>query len=48
MNCFIKKLLIQLTDSWDESDVETVDVETAVFTDVTDVKLTQSDMKMYR
>ncbi len=46
MNCFIKKLLIQLTDSWGENDVKTVDVETAVSADVTDVKLTQSVMKV--
>ena len=52
----MKKLLIQSTDSWGEDDVETVDVETvdvetvnvetAVSADVTDVKLTQSVMKV--
>ncbi len=46
MNCFMKKLLIQSTDSWGENDVETVDVETAVFADVTDVKSAQSVMKV--
>ena len=46
MNCFIKKLLIQLTDSWGENDVEIVHVETAVSADVTNVRLTQSVMKV--
>ena len=40
MNCFMKKLLVQSTDSRDESNVETVDVETTVSADVTDVKFT--------
>ncbi len=46
MNCFMKRLLVQLTDSWGESDVETIDVKTAVSADVTDVKSAQSVMKM--
>jgi hypothetical protein len=46
MNCFMKKLLVWLTDSWDENDVETVNVKTAVSADVTDVKSAQSVMKM--
>ena len=46
MNCFMKKLLVQSTDSLDEDDVETVNVETAVSADVTDVKSAQSVMKV--
>jgi hypothetical protein len=46
MNCFMKKLLIQSTNSWGEGDVETVDVKTAVSVNVTDVRLTQSVIKM--
>ncbi len=42
----MKKLLVQSTDSWGEGDVETVDVETAVSADVTDVKSAQSVMKV--
>ncbi len=42
----MKKLLVQSTDSLDEDDVETVNVETAVSADVTDVKSAQSVMKV--
>ncbi len=37
---------IQLTDSWEEDDVVTADVEIAVFTDVVNMKLSQSVTKM--
>ncbi len=33
------RLFIQLTYSWEEDDVATVDVEIAVFTDVVDMRL---------
>ena len=46
MNCFMKRLLVWSTDSWDENDVETVDVEAAVSADVADVRSAQSVMKM--
>ncbi len=39
MSCFKVKLFVQLTDSWEEDDVATADVEIAVFTDVVDVRL---------
>jgi len=35
------KLFVQLTDSWEEEDVATADVEITVSTDVADVKLSQ-------
>ncbi len=38
---FKVRLFIQLTDSWEEDDVATADVEIAVFTDVADVRLSQ-------
>ncbi len=38
-SCFKVRLFIQLTDSWEEGDVVTADVEIAVSTDVADVRL---------
>ncbi len=45
-SCFKVKLFIQLTDSWEEDDVATADVEIAVSTDVVDVRLSQFITKM--
>ncbi len=41
MSCFKVKSFVQLTDSWEEDDVATADVEIAVSTDVVNVKLSQ-------
>ncbi len=45
-SCFRVKLFIQLTDSWEEDDVVTADVEIAVPTDVADVRLSQFTTKV--
>ncbi len=39
VSCFKVRLFVQLTDSWEEGDVATADVEIAVFTDVVNVRL---------
>ncbi len=41
MSCFRMKPFVQLTDSWEEGDVATADVEIAVSTDVVNVRLSQ-------
>jgi hypothetical protein len=46
MSCFKVRLFVQLTDSWEEDDVATADVEIAVSTDVADVRLSQFITKM--
>ncbi len=46
MSCFKVRLFVQLTDSWEEDNVATADVKTAVFADVTDMRLTQFITKM--
>jgi hypothetical protein len=46
MSCFKVRLFIQLTDSWEEDDVATADVEIAVSTDVVNVRLSQFITKM--
>ncbi len=45
-SCFKVRLFVQLTDSWEEDDVVTADVEIAVFTDVVNVRLSQFITKM--
>ena len=39
MSCFKIRLFVQLTDFWEEDDVATADVETAVSTDVVNMRL---------
>ncbi len=39
MSCFKVRLFVQLTDSWEEDNVATADVEIAVSTDVVSVRL---------
>jgi len=46
LSCFKMKLFIQLTDSWEEDNVATADVEIAVFTDVVNVRLSWFITKM--
>ncbi len=46
MSCFKVRLFVQLTDSWEEDDVATVDVEITVFTDVADIRLSWSVTKI--
>ncbi len=40
------RLFVQLTDSWEEGDVATADVEIAISTDVVNVRLSQFTTKM--
>jgi len=46
MSCSRVRLFLQLTDSWEEDDVATVDVEIAVSIDVADMRLSQFITKM--
>jgi hypothetical protein len=45
MSCFKVRPFVQLTDSWEEGDVATADVEIAVSTDVVDVNCLNSSQK---